>query len=325
MAEGSRKFRSDASLEAERITRDAIVPFLRQRGFDEVTDHRTVRGTAITQVVTARDGAAGELVKMHVRLCWRRDGRNATERDYSAAQLRARLINGNWDETLDFIASRDREEGNTHTLIAQYDDRDFAYAALIPCEQIKPIWKAQREISDDLIRAGKTGRTKKNHATNGSSPTIWLHDSRTPEAHPVADVLWSWPGVVSLLSRPVVGGPNAGVDDTYDDCPTDYGELGRDAATKFERVSSGYPRDAKVRAAVVKRANGSCERSGCGARRDFAGFLDVHHILGVGTSDRPSNCVALCPNCHREAHFAPDRDTINAALHDYARAFSVRA
>lgn len=325
MAQGTRKFRSEESLEAERITRDAIVPFLRQRGFDEVVDHRTVRGSAITQLVTARDGPDGELLKMHVRLCWRRDGRNPSEREYSAAQLRARLVNGSWDETLDFIASRDREEGNTHTLVAQYDDRDFVYAALIPSEQIKPIWKAQRTKSDDLILAGKTGRTKKNHATNGSSPTIWLQDTRTPETHAVADILWAWPGVVSVLSRPVVGGASAGVDDTYDDCPTGYGELGRDGAAKVERMSSGYPRDARVRAAVVQRANGSCERTGCGARRDFVGFLDVHHILGVGRSDRVSNCVALCPNCHREAHFAPDRDAINSALHDFARSFPAGA
>lgn len=322
MAAGERKFRSDASLEAERITRDAIVPFLRQRGFDEVADHRTVRGSAITQVVTGRDGPGGELLKMHVRLCWRRDGRNPSERDYSAAQLRARLIGDSWEDTLDFIAARDWQEGNTHTLIAQYDDRDFAYAALIPCDQVKPIWEAQREVSDELIRAGKMGRITKNHATNGSSPTIWLQDNRSADSHAVADVLWSWPGVINVLSRPVVGGLSAGVDDTYDDCPTDYGELGRDAATRVERISSGYPRDARVRAAVLERANGACERQSCGASRDFTGFLDVHHILGVGRSDRVSNCVALCPNCHREAHFAPDRDIINTALHDYARALS---
>jgi Permuted papain-like amidase enzyme, YaeF/YiiX, C92 family len=46
-----------------------------------------------------------------------------------------------------------------------------------------------------------------------------------------------------------------------------------------------------------------------------------YHILGVGVSDRMWSCVALCPNCHREAHFAHDRDAINAALGSFARRF----
>jgi 5-methylcytosine-specific restriction protein A len=309
-----RKFRNEASLEAEQVTRDAIVPFLRQRGFEDVIDHRVVRGTAVTQVVEALDLPTGERVRMHVRLCWRREGRSANEREFSAAQLRARLVNGSWDETLEFIATRDKEAGNTHTLIAQYDDRDFVAVAMIPCQFIKPIWLAQRAKSDELIRAGKTGRIQQNHATNGASPTIWLKDTRTPETNEVADVLWSWPGVFNLLSRPISGSYNGGVDDTFDDCPTDFSALGRDSAEKLERWTSNYPRDARVRAAVLKRAAGSCERAGCGLARDFPGFLDVHHILGVGNSDRVSNCVALCPNCHREAHFSPERTSMNEEL-----------
>ncbi|MBU9434829.1 HNH endonuclease [Burkholderia multivorans] len=28
----------------------------------------------------------------------------------------------------------------------------------------------------------------------------------------------------------------------------------------------------------------------------------MHHILGVEKGDRIWNCVALCPNCHRDTH-----------------------
>jgi 5-methylcytosine-specific restriction protein A len=73
---------------------------------------------------------------------------------------------------------------------------------------------------------------------------------------------------------------------------------------------------------VRDRAGGRCEREGCGAHRPYAGFLDVHHILGIEVSDRLWTCVALCPNCHREAHYAPDRDTINAALGLFAAQFA---
>jgi len=97
--------------------------------------------------------------------------------------------------------------------------------------------------------------------------------------------------------------------------------LGRDAGERQVSARSGYPRDAKVRAAVLERSGGQCERRGCNQIRTYAGFLDVHHILGVGVSDRVWSCVALCPNCHREAHFSPDRDAINIELRDFAAQF----
>jgi 5-methylcytosine-specific restriction protein A len=49
--------------------------------------------------------------------------------------------------------------------------------------------------------------------------------------------------------------------------------------------------------------------------------FDVHHILGADKSDRIYNCVALCPNCHREVHFAPDHDEVNGKLLDFAMKF----
>jgi len=222
---------------------------------------------------------------------------------------------------MEFLADQDKKLGYTHTLVAQYDGGEFVYAALIPCEQMLPIWKRQRDISADLIARRLTGRTKKNHAMNGSSPTIWLQDDRTPETHAVADALWDWPGVINISNLPLVGHGASLVDDTFDDCPVVDGELGRDAGAKVQQTRSGYPRDPKVRAAVLRRSLGACEREGCGERRDFAAFLDVHHILGVGNSDRVWNCVALCPNCHREAHFAPDSDAINRAFAEYASQF----
>lgn len=285
MSSTPRKFRTDASLQAEKVARDEIRPFLERHGFTVVGDDRTTQGTAISQVVTARE-LGGPLLKIHVRLCWRREGETTRELKYSAAQLRARLRNDDWEGTLKFLFEQDRKLGHTHTLIAQYAQGDFIYAALIPCDQLLPIWRLQRDISADLIAHGKTGGIKKNHAMNGSSPTIWLQDDRTPETHAVADALWSWPSVINVRSLPAVTGDAGRYDDTYDDCPANSGELGRDAGTRVVQMRSGYPRDPRVRTAVLRRVLGTCEREGCDASRDFPGFFDVHHILGVGTSDR---------------------------------------
>lgn len=316
-----RKFRTDASLEAETATRDAVAPLLQQHGFTIDREDRTSRGSAVSQVLLARRGD-GEPLKIHVRLCWRRNGRKRKEQSYSAAQLRARLIDQDFEKTIDFIADRERAAGNTHNLFVQDDRSGFAFAALVPSDQLPAIWRRQRELSAELIANGRSGGIRKNHAENGASPTIWLQDDRTPATHAVADVLWSWPGVINVLTLPRGETQTDFNDDTFDDLPLDQASLGRDAGDCFERVRSGFPRDPKVRAAVLARASGRCERQGCEERRDYPGFLDVHHILGVGRSDRVWSCVALCPNCHREAHFAPDRDAINAALQDFASRFN---
>lgn len=315
----TRQFRTEESISAERATRDAVVPLLSQHGFEVLSDERIERGSAITQVIVARRGAE-KPIRMHVRLCWRRDGRNAREKLYSAAQLRARLINDDWETTLAALAAREAADGNSHMLLVQDSDTGFALAALIPCDQIPAIWARQRDVSADLIASGRTGNVHKNHAANGASPTIWLQDDRTPENHAVPDVLWTWPGVVNVLS--LESGDAEQPDDSWDDLGVDDRLLGRDAGERRPARRSGYPRDPKVRAAVRERAGGRCERANCGVSRPYPGFLDVHHILGIGISDRVWSCVALCPNCHREAHFAPDRDQINAALRDYASQFT---
>ena len=90
--------------------------------------------------------------------------------------------------------------------------------------------------------------------------------------------------------------------------------LGRDRAVKNLQLVPGVARDPKVRRAVLADCNHTCERPGCGTKRDYAGFIDVHHIFGVLNSDRPWTCVALCPNCHREAHFSPDGEHLNREL-----------
>ena len=111
-------------------------------------------------------------------------------------------------------------------------------------------------------------------------------------------------------------------EDSFDDLPgLDEHLIGSDGAPRVKRTVSGVRRDPRVRRLVLRRSQGVCESPGCGAVRDYSGFFDVHHILGVEKSDRVWNCVALCPNCHREAHFAPDRERLNQRLLEFAAHF----
>ncbi|MNF72806.1 HNH endonuclease [compost metagenome] len=83
---------------------------------------------------------------------------------------------------------------------------------------------------------------------------------------------------------------------------------------------NAYVRDPEVRAWVRKAANGTCE--GCGQpspfEKDGRPFLEVHHVkhLAQKGSDRTSNAVALCPNCHRRCHHSSDKDEFTASLYN---------
>lgn len=317
MTTKKRDFRSQESLAAEESTRAALIPFLTGRGYEVVNNRCHKTGTAIEQFVSVRS-PEGQDMRMRVRLCWRRAGRSKSEHKFSAAQLRKDLIDGDWDRTLQYIVERDRERGNTHHLIAQRDRGVFLHAALIPLEELLGIWKRQHDVSKALIELGKMGRIRKNHARNGTSPTIWLQDDRTADAHEVADVLWKWPGVIDIATFGLAGDTFL---DSLDDCPrVDPALLGSDGAARRPVVRSEVERDPRVRTTVINRSTG-CERQGCGEGKRFPGFLDVHHILGAEHGDRVWNCVALCPNCHREAHYSPDADALNEQLLTYASRF----
>jgi 5-methylcytosine-specific restriction protein A len=298
-----------------------VEPFLLQKGFTAVDDRRVLYGQNESQIVEATS-PAGVPMTMHVQLCWRRDGRSPHERRYAAAQLLAKVTNDEWESTIQAKVDRDLKHGVTHALFIQREAASIVYAALVPMRSLLAIWLQQRDISRQLIDSGRLGRRKtKNHAMNGSSPTLWLQDDRTPDAHAVAAALWQHVGVEDLAKLYDHSEGPALEDDSFDDCPAVYAQLGSDGAQRVRVMRSHVRRDPRVRAEVMKRAAGTCERASCRESRSFAGFLDVHHILGAEKSDRVWNCVGLCPNCHREAHFAPDQDAINAELLAFASTF----
>ena len=95
--------------------------------------------------------------------------------------------------------------------------------------------------------------------------------------------------------------------------------LGQAVPASIPTNGMSFLRDPAVKAWVLRKADGCCEA--CGEAAPFQGddgepFLEVHHIrsLASGGSDRVSNAVALCPNCHRHCHHGVDRHAVAASL-----------
>lgn len=91
---------------------------------------------------------------------------------------------------------------------------------------------------------------------------------------------------------------------------------------KVQTVSYSYKRNPDVVAEVLKRANGKCELCQLIApftkASDGSPYLEVHHWTSLSEKgkDTIDNAGALCPNCHKQAHFGKHREyiQINKAL-----------
>ncbi|MGL5384222.1 MAG: HNH endonuclease [Culicoidibacterales bacterium] len=77
------------------------------------------------------------------------------------------------------------------------------------------------------------------------------------------------------------------------------------------RMRQEWTRNPYVKAAILARAKGRCELCEQPAPfrlPDGTPYLEVHHVIPLEAQgpDTIANCVALCPNCHREVHYAPN-------------------
>lgn len=74
-------------------------------------------------------------------------------------------------------------------------------------------------------------------------------------------------------------------------------------------ISIDYKRNPDVVAEVLYRAKGICEKCRQPApfprKSDSTPYLEVHHriLLAKGGEDTVENAIAVCPNCHRKAHY----------------------
>lgn len=76
-----------------------------------------------------------------------------------------------------------------------------------------------------------------------------------------------------------------------------------------------FLRDPAVVSWVLARSGGHCEcclKPAPFAARDGTPFLEVHHLRQLAElgSDRPTNAVAVCPNCHRELHYGDKSEAL---------------
>lgn len=82
--------------------------------------------------------------------------------------------------------------------------------------------------------------------------------------------------------------------------------------TPSQRLTDAFARSEAVRTYVLARADGTCEA--CRRPAPFttaAGrpYLETHHIRRLSDAglDDPKWVIALCPNCHRRAHYGSDK------------------
>jgi len=91
-----------------------------------------------------------------------------------------------------------------------------------------------------------------------------------------------------------------------------------DTSSKEQKIANIQNRAKAIKLYAKKRANGYCE--GCGENAPFNSkegpYLEVHHMnrLADGGPDHPENVIALCPTCHRRAHYATDFMHFNSSL-----------
>jgi predicted HNH restriction endonuclease len=86
--------------------------------------------------------------------------------------------------------------------------------------------------------------------------------------------------------------------------------------SKSTAVSVVFKRNPDVVAEVINRANGKCELCKKNApflkSSDGSPYLEVHHwtFLSENGEDTVANATAICPNCHKRAHYGKFRDYI---------------
>ncbi len=94
----------------------------------------------------------------------------------------------------------------------------------------------------------------------------------------------------------------------------------RSSSDKREILSNVRARSVAIRDYALLRAEGQCE--GCKQPAPFAGkgrkgpYLEVHHVTRLADDgpDHPDKVIALCPNCHRRAHYSSDAHEFNHGL-----------
>lgn len=179
------------------------------------------------------------------------------------------------------------KRGATHLLAVAGNDQTgvLSFARLISLAQLPDIVSKQAALTDSVF-----------YRAHSAALILLAYSDEFAEA---AEAIKSV-GEDILLSSP------------YAKIETD------DQRTLCGRVGTVYRRDPKVRADIIRVANGHCECCGEEGFLTQSGqrYLETHHLVGVSERgpDKASNIVAVCPTCHKKAHFAADRIEIERRM-----------
>lgn len=87
----------------------------------------------------------------------------------------------------------------------------------------------------------------------------------------------------------------------------DHEPPGNQNPDRARTVTNSFVRNSKVRAFVLKKAEGKCEYCGKRGFTTVSGqsYLEAHHIISLAKQgpDSVQNVIALCPDHHRQAHY----------------------
>lgn len=228
----------------------------------------------------------------------------------------------------------DTQKGNTGWNDDELEASVDAYLKMLQLEKAGQPYK--KSVEHELLRAGPLGDRSSasvDYRMRNISAVFETLNQKPIAGYTAAKNVGS--GIVSRISRMLA---QRGIVESQDSTPTFDDELLEQRAaelqsnlikTKPEGIvapqqvsinSTSYVRDPEVRAWVRQQAAGVCE--GCGLHAPFnldngQPFLEVHHVkhLAQKGSDRLTNAVALCPNCHQRCHRSSDRDAFTEALY----------
>jgi len=89
----------------------------------------------------------------------------------------------------------------------------------------------------------------------------------------------------------------------------------------YRSTKTVFNRREETKNYALSRADGKCKA--CREAAPFYSkkgpFLEVHHVneLSDNGPDTPNNVIALCPNCHRRAHYSEDKTEFNQSLRQW--------
>lgn len=164
-----------------------------------------------------------------------------------------------------------------------------------------------------ISKKKKNAYGKETDKSDGAAPVLTLSGNPAPGRVMVAD---SKSGevhvVISLLDEPKETSTSKFIDQ-FDLA------LIESTVSRTSRQATNYSRDSEVRAKVLERAAGICERPQCrkpGFQTSQGIYLETHHVIPLCDNGRDAtdNVVALCANCHRMAHYSLEHKTIRDEL-----------